>query len=240
MDKIFPGIWKVTLGQPEAITPVKVCHTEPAVEAIGKLPPVAQCPIPEASLWGRQTKRGFSVRIGLQDNEQIYGLGLQLLSFNQRQSKKTLRVNSDPTANLGDTHAPVPFYLSTAGYGVLVDTARYAAFYFGVSVPRHSLAEVTDERQPGYSPRTLEENIAWVTRDRNGPVIIDIPTAEGIDIYIFGGPEMRTALQRYNSTVRQRRRRTAAGPTDPPYRRSSQLQPGCKNFRRWQSAVHPV
>ena len=198
MDKIFPGIWKVTLGQPEDITPVKVRHTEPAVEAIGKLPPVAQCPIPEVSLWGRQTKRGFSVRIGLQDDEQIYGLGLQLLSFNQRQSKKTLRVNSDPTANLGDTHAPVPFYLSTAGYGVLVDTARYAAFYFGVSVPRRSLAEVTDERQPGYSPRTLEENIAWVTRDRNGPVIIDIPTAEGIDIYIFGGPEMRTALQRYN------------------------------------------
>lgn len=31
----------------------------------------------------------------------------------------------------GDSHAPCPLYFSTAGYGVLVDTARYATFYCG-------------------------------------------------------------------------------------------------------------
>ena len=31
----------------------------------------------------------------------------------------------------GDSHAPVPFYVTTRGYGVLVDTARYATFYGG-------------------------------------------------------------------------------------------------------------
>ena len=57
-------------------------------------------------------------------------------SFIQRGLKKTLRVNADPAIDSGDSHAPVPFYVTTRGYGVLIDTARYATFYCGESRPK--------------------------------------------------------------------------------------------------------
>jgi alpha-D-xyloside xylohydrolase len=34
--------------------------------------------------------------------------------------------------------------------------------------------------------------------DETGDVLIEIPEAEGVDIYVFGGPTMRLAVQRYN------------------------------------------
>src|SRR5437868_13888125 len=61
----------------------------------------------------------------------VYGLGLQFQSFMQRGLKKKLRVNADPVVDSGDSHAPVPFYVTTRGYGVLIDTARYATVYAG-------------------------------------------------------------------------------------------------------------
>jgi alpha-D-xyloside xylohydrolase len=99
------------------------------------LPEVLNCPVDIKDLASRITTRGFEVRLPFKLEEKLYGLGLQLLSFNQTGLKKTLRVNSDPRADLGDSHAPVPFYVSTAGYGVMIDTARYATFYCGSATP---------------------------------------------------------------------------------------------------------
>ena len=64
-------------------------------------------------------------------DEEIYGFGLQLKGFGCKGTKKLLRTNSDPVANTGDSHAPVPFFVSTAGYGIYMDTARYVSFYCG-------------------------------------------------------------------------------------------------------------
>ena len=67
----------------------------------------------------------------LEPGEQLYGLGMNLKVFQLMGGKKTIRVSDDQGTVLGDSHAPVPFYVSTRGYGVYVDTARYASFYFG-------------------------------------------------------------------------------------------------------------
>lgn len=42
-----------------------------------------------------------------------------------------MRTNADPRSDTGDTNAPVPFYVTTGGYGVLIDSARYTRFYLG-------------------------------------------------------------------------------------------------------------
>jgi alpha-D-xyloside xylohydrolase len=123
-------------------------------------------------------------------------LGLQLLSFNQRKRKKMLRVNSDPRLDLGDSHAPVPFYVTTAGYGVLVDTARYATFTFGEL--GHKEMPDAAEREPKGRSYPPESFYSWVTADRGGPALIEIPASTGVDLYIFGGPSLREAVQRYN------------------------------------------
>ena len=79
----------------------------------------------------KSTARGCRLEFPMQEGEQIYGLGLQLKIFNLTHRQMVTRVNSDPISATGDSHAPVPFFVSTAGYGIYFDTARYVEFDFG-------------------------------------------------------------------------------------------------------------
>jgi alpha-D-xyloside xylohydrolase len=142
---------------------------------------------------GKRTARGCIVRLPLRPEEQIYGLGLQMLSFAQRGKKKVTRVNADPNIDTGDSHAPVPFYVTTEGIGVLIDTARYANFYFGGALPKptHPTDAVSGASpDPNYT-HNIEETEA-------GFVIVDVPAAAGVDVYLFAGPDMLNAVRRYN------------------------------------------
>lgn len=197
MEQILPGVWKLTLGEPESVTPVGLRHCPPSMDGFDRLA-LAECPpvLPDA-IQCEVTTRGFTVRFPLAEDEQVYGLGLQLMGFNHKGKKRTLRVNSDPTADLGDSHAPVPFYVTTQGYGVLIDTARYATFYCGCLQPHASHSP--DAGNEGYGRvQSADELYSAVTRTKSGGVVVEIPYARGVDIYLFAGPEMLDAVQRYN------------------------------------------
>jgi len=195
-QEVLPGVWKFTLGAPEQITPVTTRHYAPAVEGLRKLAAVKACPVTPA---GSQSKRGYLVRLPLASGEIVYGLGLQLQSFIQRGLKKKLRVNADPRIDSGDSHAPVPFYVTTQGYGVLIDTARYATFYCGST--RH-VGEAASTAGAANPDGPTAGDLPAVFRDRGmgvkGEILVEIPEAGGVDVYVFGGPTMRTAVQRYN------------------------------------------
>jgi len=202
MEQVGPGVWKISLGAPEAATPVRVRGRAAAVERMAALP-AAECPFAAADFLTEKTARGFVVAMPLAKGEQLYGLGLQLKSVHQRGKKKTLRVNSDPTADLGDSHAPVPFFVSTAGYGVLVDTARYATFYMGAagvrSGPLCRHPEWTSgERAVTDAAVSAEELYASQQHQRPVDVVVEVPAASGVDVYVFAGPTMRDAIARYN------------------------------------------
>lgn len=195
----YPGIWRKRLGTPERITPVTQRHYPPAGEALSALPSVAASPMPLASIVGRASHRGFQVTIPLAANETIYGLGLQLHSVMQRGRKKTLRVNADPVADTGDSHAPVPFYVSNRGYGIFVDTARYLTIYCGNKVlkgTRRAQAAAETTTAPSTSP--LPASYGRYRVGEPSTVILEVPYAAGVDIYVFGGPAMLDAVARYN------------------------------------------
>jgi alpha-D-xyloside xylohydrolase len=193
---LHSGIWKFTLGDPEKITPVSTRRYQPAISGLDALSKVDTCPVAVA---GTSSRRGYLISIPLGPNEMVYGLGLQMQSFIQRGLKKKLRVNADPKVDSGDSHAPVPFYVTTRGYGVLVDTARYATFYCGnkrrkPTAPREESSEAETGTLQGLLP-------AAYRRYRFGEVsevLVEIPEADGVDVYIFGGPTKRLAVQRYN------------------------------------------
>ena len=69
---------------------------EPAHEALHRLPEPTKCPISPDGIRAQQTRRGYLLKIDLAANELVYGLGLQLLSFIERGTKKTLRTSADP------------------------------------------------------------------------------------------------------------------------------------------------
>lgn len=81
----------------------------------------------------------------LEDNEQIYGFGLQFETFGQRGLRKRPIVNDNPLNWLGYTHAPQTFYVSTKGYGILVNTARYTTF---LADPTKKTAKYTKRENP--------------------------------------------------------------------------------------------
>ncbi len=60
--------------------------------------------------------------------EKLFGFGLQLDGLDRNQGVFTLNVDHWSTGG-GRTHAPVPFYVSSRGYGVFIDTARFLKVY---------------------------------------------------------------------------------------------------------------
>ncbi len=189
--KVHPGVWRATIGTPEHFTPVRSRLVPPQTDAFEHLPQVNVAPLPPIS--GKRTERGCLVQLPLRSDEQIYGLGLQFLSFNQRGKKKMTRVNADPKLDTGDSHAPVPFYVTTEGIGVLIDTARYATFYFGDARPKpvHAVDSVNGANpDPNYTHNIQDADVGTIT--------VEVPRANGIDVYLFAGPEMLDAVRRYN------------------------------------------
>ena len=189
--QIHPGVWRAILGTPERFTPVQSRLLPPQDEGFAKLPLVDAAPLPAVT--GKRLARGFTVALPLRPGEEVYGLGLQMMSLAQRGKKKVARVNADPKMDSGDAHAPVPFYVTTGGVGVLIDTARYATFYFGDARPKPEHAEGSVAQanpDPNYTHN--------IQQGDPGQVVVDVPHAAGVDVYLFAGPAMLDAVRRYN------------------------------------------
>jgi alpha-D-xyloside xylohydrolase len=189
-ELVAPGTWKMTVGLPEAITPVTSRLVPASIEAMRRLPDIAApgIEVPASNI----SRRGVSIALPLAPHEEIYGFGLQFFSIAHRGKKRAIRVNADPNKDTGDSHAPIPFYVSSRGYGILVDTARYATFYCGESRPKPIAS--SEETQGGIAPlytKTLEDK-------NTSQILVEVPVAEGVDIYLFAGPSMLDVVRRYN------------------------------------------
>ena len=191
MINILNGIYKLTLGEPEVLTPIKLRRTSENQEAFNHLKKVSS-PFSDEDFKISVSQRGCTVTLPIYEAERIYGFGLQLKSFMQNGKKKIIRTNADPSSDSGDSHAPIPFYVSTLGYGILVDTARYVSFYCGSSA-----AKEQKTRESELGPKGTTEAL-YKTVQSSSSMVIDIPVAQGIDIYIFAGTDMKDAICRYN------------------------------------------
>lgn len=98
---------KYTFGTPEELVPSVFCKNFNYVETLVSYPVSRFCT--------KQTPRGFLVEFPLEDDAQVYGFGLQLKQFNHRGRKLRLAVNADPVVNNGESHAPVPFFVTNKG-----------------------------------------------------------------------------------------------------------------------------
>lgn len=192
-QEVHPGIWKFTFGTPEQITPQSTRLIPPDATLLQQLPGVKDCPV---TITSDINERGVILSMPLQANEYLYGLGLQFQSFQQRGLKKKLRVNADPVIDSGDSHAPVPFFVSTAGYGVFIDTARYATFYMG-NKKKKEAADSSNKKEGTAVWNGLNKEDKHGIGD-NSAILLEVPVARGVDVYVFGGPTLLNAVQRYN------------------------------------------
>jgi len=191
----LPGIQIISKGTPDAFTPQTFSPEPPAADALRQLP-AATLPFNPADINIRITNRGCVVEIPLGKEEQLYGFGMQINSFNQRGMRVRPITNDSPIGNAGYTHAPVPMYVSNKGYAILINTLRYTTFYCG-SNPRRQGMDTTGNAQRN-TPALSTDALYMSKEQGKGNVIVDIPGAKGIEVYIFAGPNMKQAIQRYN------------------------------------------
>ena len=198
VEKIYPGIWKITYGQPEKYLPTDFKEA-PASEALVTIADRGSEPFDLRSVQFKETPKGVVAGFLLDETEKIYGFGLQVNAFQQRGMRRDIRNNSWTIGNVGFSHASMPFFVSSNGYGLLVNTARYVTFYMGSQnkiAKSASLAQDLQEamQQPGTSPAQLYNR----SYKPSNEVEIVVEGIRGMEIYIFDGPTMMQVMQRYN------------------------------------------
>ena len=192
-NEIAPGIIKLQAGEIDTHTPYSLFGGKPELEAMKSLP-TAKLPFNLDDIQIKITDRGCMVEVPLSDNEQLYGFGLQLETFGQRGLRKRPITNDNPLNGLGYTHAPQTFYVSTKGYGILVNTARYTTFLCGSNQrTQQSLQQVEGRKNIATTTEELYKN-----RSNGNGVYIDIPGARGIEVFVISGPEVLDVVKRYN------------------------------------------
>lgn len=197
IEKVGSGVDKITWGSTDKFTPYAVCEEKPMQTALSSMPAGGELPFKLQDIRIRENARGIVVEIPLSADEHIYGFGLQMNSFDQKGLRKKPVVDAYPVNNVGYSHAPMPYYVSTKGYGILINTARYTTFYMGVHQRLDKSITGTEKRKE-YSDMDSPEALYKSKEEAAGTVTVDIPGAKGIDIYVFEGPGMKEAIQRYN------------------------------------------
>ena len=181
-ENTAPGVWKGTLGEAEKYNLLTASGAIPNFTALTKLgkPPF---PMSKDKISGRLQDGKTYLQLPLIKGEEIYGFGLNFKTIHQRGRILRLHVDHYGGQDNGRTHAPVPFYVTSEGYGVFINSSRYLDIYAGSDNPAEALDRNTDP--------------LWTATPYSDAVEILIP-ANGVEFYVFAGPSMLEAIQRFN------------------------------------------
>jgi len=183
-----PGVWKTIVGQPESYDLLKASGAVTNTAALAKMA-AANFPFTQNDIAGTVTDGKTYLRFPLDKDEQLFGFGLNFQTVHQRGKILQLHMDHYGGKDNGRTHAPVPFYVSSKGYGVFINAARYINVYAGTGVRKDS------QHPPQEKDRNTDKS--WSARPYSDAVEILVPAA-GVEVFVFAGPTALDAVRRYN------------------------------------------
>jgi alpha-glucosidase (family GH31 glycosyl hydrolase) len=183
-----PGVWKATAGVPESYDLLKASGATPNRDALSAITQAA-FPLSQPDISIKVVDGKTYLRFPLQKEEQLFGFGLNFQTIHQRGKILQLHVDHYGGKDNGRTHAPTPFYVSSKGYGVFINSARYLTVYAGTGV------RVNSKNAPVAKDRNTDKS--WSARPYSDAVEILVPAA-GVEVYVFGGPTALDAVKRFN------------------------------------------
>lgn len=183
-ERVEAGVWRAKIGARQwapmdyAYAPKSV-----ALEEMGE----AKFPFETSAARGRVDSAYTHFRLPLVENERIYGLGLEFKGSNRRKQVYNLKVDHYGGVK-GFTHAPVPFYVSSAGYGVLVNTAQRATVHVGIANRKDSALPPRIDRTTG---------TGWKGKPESDAIEGNVQ-GDGLELIVFAGNSPLEVVQRYN------------------------------------------
>lgn len=182
------GVWNISIGAPEKINLLSELNITPKLDAISRLGDVS-LPVSKDDISYKLVDGKTYIRFPLEKGEKIFGLGLNFKTVEQRGRIMRLHVDHYGGKDNGRTHAPVPFFVSSRGYGALINSARYVDVWVGTSVRKDS------KNPPVVKDRNSDKS--WSAQPYSDNLEFLIP-AEGVEIVLFGGPTMLDVVRRFN------------------------------------------
>ncbi len=187
-SKLASGVWVARAGQPEKVNFTSTSGVAPKLEALNAMQNL-EFPLPENEIKAVVFDGKTYLQFPLEVAEKIFGLGLNFKTVEQRGRILRLHVDHYGGEDNGRTHAPVPFYVSSKGYGVFINSARYLDVWIGTAVLKDSKIPVNAR------DRNTDKN--WTSQPYSDNVSFLVP-AEGVEIMVFGGPTALDAVSRFN------------------------------------------
>lgn len=185
---IAPGVWSAKVGKPDKLNFYTVAGVQPKVDALKAMQNV-NFPLPQNEIKASVIDGKTFLHFPLDKVEKIFGLGLNFKTVEQRGRIMRLHMDHYGGQDNGRNHAPVPFYVSSNGYAVLINAARYIDVWVGTAVERDS------KNPPVVRDRNTDKK--WEAKPYSDNIEMLVP-AEGAEIILFGGPTMLDAVRRYN------------------------------------------
>lgn len=184
----FPGIWKTVVNTPSDLNLLNAVSAKPRTKVLASFSET-YFPIDESEI-KVYTKNGKThIRFPLDEKEQIYGLGLNFKTVHQRGRIMKLHMDHYTGRDEGRTHAPTPFFASSKGYGVLINSAKYIDVYVGTGVTK-------DSKNPAESrDRNTSKN--WNSRPKSDNLELVVPD-NGVEIVVFSGKNIQETVQKFN------------------------------------------
>lgn len=186
--KVAAGVWKLTSGTPEKVNLLSELSVTPKLEAIDAMGE-AELPVTMDEISVKQRDGKTYIRFPLEKDEKIFGLGLNFKTVEQRGRIMRLHVDHYAGKDDGRTHAPVPFFVSSRGYGALINSARYIDVWAGTSVRKDS------ENPPVVRDRNTDKD--WEAQPYSDNLEFLVP-ADGVEIILFAGDDMLDVVRRFN------------------------------------------
>ena len=175
-----PGVWSAAIGKPE-LGPMEFAG-QPMLDALKEL---GEAAIPAGMSEARGNVVGgyASVRLPLDAQEHVYGLGMRSDGDINLRSK-SFRLQVTPSS-----HAPIPFYISSAGYGIVINTARIINLQIGTA----------NRKDSPKHPRELDRNTdtTWSSRPQSDAVEANA-VGTGMEILLLAGKTPLDVVRRYN------------------------------------------
>lgn len=182
------GVWVARAGQPEAVNFTGTSGVMPKLQALNAMQNV-EFPLTQNEIKAVVFDGKTYLRFPLEAGEKIFGLGLNFKTVEQRGRILRLHVDHYGGEDNGRTHAPVPFYVSSRGYGVFINSARYVDVWAGTAIQKDSKVPM--------NPRDRNTDKKWTSKPYSDNVSVLVP-AEGVEIMVFGGPTPLDAVSRFN------------------------------------------